>query len=912
VKHLLSIIVFYVLVGTLSAQCPDKNFLWHRITYLRDSSKMPLADQRNELVGYLQQINNCPYKSDSVVALLYQRIGWLYSIDKNYSKAIMYTKLSLDVVYNNLNRPTVNYAHVIKTYNNLRILYDSCGQYRLASKAMDSCIAVGLKLRKGYDYALTLLPTKTYAYLQNGDYYKCIEYADLGERLCKTEPAYVSYQSFYTIWKFNSLVLLKKFNEAKQLLQAILPGYLKSGDTQFLGTFYALLANIFEEEANEKQTLFYINKSIFYNKQSKNLNVIADAWSNMGYVLYFKKLRNYNAALSCYKKALNYAVASESVNIYYNMAEVYAVQKKYDSASYFFQKAFDEIKPGITEKDLLAHTQEYVNSNMIEYIINLVLDKADLYLNRFKEERDKQFLVKAIDIYKTADQLFENIKRSQYDIESKLFWRQNLHRLYDRSIEACYLQNNATSAFYFFERSRAVLLSDQLSEHQWIGAGDILQQSLLKRKILEEEREMNSMEKTSNRYRELEGSVFNDKQQLDVLQDLIKSKIPFYYQNFMDSNFISIQDVRRDILKDHKALMEIFSGDSAVFLLTIDDSNTYFEKIDKNRFDSLSSTFSTYLSHPDLLNLNYNSFITASHQLYQLIFQNTKLAPGRIIISPDKNYWPFEALVTSTSPITYFLNDHAISYTYSARYLLNQFSTPTSSPNNFFLGVAPLNFSGLPSLAGSDVSLRKVQNNFAYSTSYIGTRATRNNFLNEFYKYKIIQLYTHATDSGQEGEPMIYFADSTLGLSELLPQEKPVSNLIVLSACQTASGKLYSGEGVFSFNRSFAALGIPSTVSNLWQTNDRATYRLTEFFYKHIAEGLPLDVALQKAKKELMETSEATEYRLPYFWASSILVGKTDAITLQTSFEWRWIAILLLASLLLIGWWKIKPKKIVK
>jgi hypothetical protein len=69
---------------------------------------------------------------------------------------------------------------------------------------------------------------------------------------------------------------------------------------------------------------------------------------------------------------------------------------------------------------------------------------------------------------------------------------------------------------------------------------------------------------------------------------------------------------------------------------------------------------------------------------------------------------------------------------------------------------------------------------------------------------------------------------------------------------------------------------------------------------------------LQKAKKELMETSEATEYRLPYFWASSILVGKTDAITLQTSFEWRWIAILLLASLLLIGWWKIKPKKIVK
>jgi CHAT domain-containing protein len=225
------------------------------------------------------------------------------------------------------------------------------------------------------------------------------------------------------------------------------------------------------------------------------------------------------------------------------------------------------------------------------------------------------------------------------------------------------------------------------------------------------------------------------------------------------------------------------------------------------------------------------------------------------------------------------------------------------------MGVAPLNFSGLPSLTGSDQSLKNVQKNFSHPASYIGSHATRNNFLNEFYKYKIIQLYTHATDSGQEGEPMIYFADSTLGLSDLLPEEKPISNLIVLSACQTASGKVYSGEGVFSFNRSFAALGIPSTVSNLWQTNDQATYRLTELFYKYVAKGLPLDIALQKAKKQLMESEETNEYRLPYYWASSILVGKTDAIAVKNNFEWKWIVILLLASILLIGWWKVKPKR---
>ncbi|MGZ3951844.1 MAG: CHAT domain-containing protein, partial [Flavisolibacter sp.] len=249
----------------------------------------------------------------------------------------------------------------------------------------------------------------------------------------------------------------------------------------------------------------------------------------------------------------------------------------------------------------------------------------------------------------------------------------------------------------------------------------------------------------------------------------------------------------------------------------------------------------------------------------------------------------------------------AVSYTYSARYLLTDNPEKTNTTKEF-LGVAPVHFSSLPSLTGSDQSLRNLQKNFNHSTSFIGNYASRNSFLREFYKYKIIQLYTHATESGTRGEPMIYFADSALSLSDLLPQEKPVSDLIVLSACETASGQVYSGEGVFSFNRSFAALGIPSTVSNLWQTNDQATYRLTEFFYKYVAEGMPLDLAMQKAKKDLLHGGESSEFQLPYYWASSILVGKTDAIIVQKSFGLKWIVFLLLAAILFIVGWKIRNK----
>ena len=177
--------------------------------------------------------------------------------------------------------------------------------------------------------------------------------------------------------------------------------------------------------------------------------------------------------------------------------------------------------------------------------------------------------------------------------------------------------------------------------------------------------------------------------------------------------------------------------------------------------------------------------------------------------------------------------------------------------------------------------------------------ASKNNFLKDYYKYQIIQLYTHAKGGDYTGEPTIYFSDSALSLSDLFYESKPSTNLIVLSACETAEGKVYNGEGVFNFNRQFAALGIPSAVSNLWQVDDISSYQITEAFYKYLARGLPLDVALQKAKKEFKSIS-SKEKNLPYYWAGSILVGQGSPILLQKPFPWVWIAGIGAAVLVLI------------
>jgi CHAT domain-containing protein len=233
---------------------------------------------------------------------------------------------------------------------------------------------------------------------------------------------------------------------------------------------------------------------------------------------------------------------------------------------------------------------------------------------------------------------------------------------------------------------------------------------------------------------------------------------------------------------------------------------------------------------------------------------------------------------------------------------MNHFVNSTDSPVKLFLGIAPVQFATgmqLVTLEGSNRSLSKVQSYFRESSSMVFEHANRSGFMDRFSKYKIIQLYTHATDSGKNGEPVLYFSDSALYLSELIGEHKPVTRLIVLSACETGKGKLYNGEGIFSFNRGFAALGIPSSITNLWSVDDRSTYRLTELFYKYLTKEMPIDMALQKAKIEFIETA-SKENRLPYFWSASILVGNSDSIELGRLISWKSETIIITVLILIL------------
>ena len=888
--------------------------MWNRIIYLRDSSQASAKEQLGELKNYLNKINLCSYRNDSTNVLLLARIGWLYSKENDFKSAIAYTSQAIDVIHAQINDRNTKESQLIKCYNNLRILYDSTNQVFLRNKAIDSCISVVMRLKTDYNYVFELVNFKIENSFEQGDYYNCLNYSNLGEFIAGKSGYLTKDVLYYNSWKINSLIYLNQYKKASELLDKSIKDCLKTGNKNYIGSLLGLKARIAIDYGRTNEAIKYTRSSVLSDKAISNYKGCSGSLNNLGYYLYFKKLHQNEKALEAYNEALHFANDNYSVAILDNIAVVYAEMGDYNKAFEFFQKSFDKIYPGVDELSLLNKSgEDILNRVSAEYIVGLVLDKAETLIKKYEQKKDPADLQFSLHIYKSADRLMDKIRMVQTEYASKLFWRSDTRRLYEKAIVVSLLTDNKEDAFFFFEKSRAVLLNDQLKE-QATGDPNIGEMASIKKKIPNLERQVSSLDPSTKEYADVQRELFTNKEQLSRLDHLIKTKNPWYYQSLLDTNFIKLKEAQNKLIdkNDSSTILEFFDGDSAVYMFSITRNHSKISIINKTSFETLVDRYNLYLTNPILENQDFNGFIKTGQDLYQIISKESPLPKGRIVISPDGRYFPFEALVTNNnvSQPAYFVNDHVVSYTYSVRFLLNEFTSKKAVSSGTFLGVAPVQFPSsfnLSPLLQSDASIKKINSHFRNADVLVSSQATRNNFMQQFQDFKIIQLYTHASDTSAYGEPVIYFSDSALYLSELIPEGKIATRLIVLSACETGNGKLYKGEGVFSFNRGFASLGIPSSVINLWSVDDESTYRLTELFYKYVNEGLALDQALQKAKLEFISSS-SKEKRLPYYWAAAVLVGKSDKIEMHNGMGWRYAYFALGILFLIYLVWKLIKK----
>jgi CHAT domain-containing protein len=77
------------------------------------------------------------------------------------------------------------------------------------------------------------------------------------------------------------------------------------------------------------------------------------------------------------------------------------------------------------------------------------------------------------------------------------------------------------------------------------------------------------------------------------------------------------------------------------------------------------------------------------------------------------------------------------------------------------------------------------------------------------------------------------------------------ANLVVLSGCDTALGRLSTGDGLVCLTRAFIYTGTPLVVASLWKVDDSSTAQLMASFYNNLKTMTKVE-ALRQAQRQLI------------------------------------------------------------
>jgi len=141
--------------------------------------------------------------------------------------------------------------------------------------------------------------------------------------------------------------------------------------------------------------------------------------------------------------------------------------------------------------------------------------------------------------------------------------------------------------------------------------------------------------------------------------------------------------------------------------------------------------------------------------------------------------------------------------------------------------------------------------------------------------FPIIHLATHGQFSSNPEETFILTWNGKIKVKELEKLLKlretadsvPIE-LLVLSACQTASGDKRSALGLAGLA---VRSGARSTLATLWSVKDQSTANLMVKFYQALThEGVSKSEALRQAQLEILQSPR---YKDPFYWAPFVLVG---------------------------------------
>ncbi|MGH9838168.1 MAG: CHAT domain-containing protein [Blastocatellia bacterium] len=287
-------------------------------------------------------------------------------------------------------------------------------------------------------------------------------------------------------------------------------------------------------------------------------------------------------------------------------------------------------------------------------------------------------------------------------------------------------------------------------------------------------------------------------------------------------------------------------------------------------------------------------------ELYELLVKPAESqlqGKTSLCIIPDGMLWelPFQALQPSDGH--YLIEDFAIFHAPSLS-VLNELKrrkgqTPVATSSLLALGnpitdaevinatTSDERFAPLPE---AETEVKRVAEFFPPNRSrvLIGEQASEPAFKTYASTTSILHFATHGTfDNRHPLDSFLLLAkgkgttedDGLLEAREIL-NFKLNADLVVLSACDTARGKIGAGEGVIGLSWAFFAAGCRSTLVTQWKAKSDVTSAWMIDFYQNLAENKSAKaIALRQASLKMIKTQQ---YQHPFYWAGFILVGNNE------------------------------------
>ncbi|MFT5820042.1 MAG: CHAT domain-containing protein [Crocinitomix sp.] len=258
------------------------------------------------------------------------------------------------------------------------------------------------------------------------------------------------------------------------------------------------------------------------------------------------------------------------------------------------------------------------------------------------------------------------------------------------------------------------------------------------------------------------------------------------------------------------------------------------------------------------------------------------LETHQLLIYPlnELSFVSFDALIDDDQ--AYLIHAYNFQYTSSIFSIISE--KREKLENNEVLSFYPSNY-GNDSL----VKLFNAQGEVQQIGELIGAttlkekEASKSNFLNYASGKKLVHLATHSVLNFEKPyESYILFeatndsVDNKLYAYEIFPQIIDCE-MVTLSSCNSAKGKIEEGIGLVSLANAFYFAGVPATVSSMWSAQDKSSSEIMVDFYANLKLGLSKSESMQRAKIAYLSKADKLK-KQPFFWANYVVYGSDQPL----------------------------------